>query len=108
MKITIDTENINAANEFGETLRKYFFTKNKGYGCYENFEVEPFLRADYLTESQIEAYFGDIESKCYYFRGMNHEWMAYNWDGDGTLVVSDGKRIAINHDCKKSYNWNFI
>ncbi len=35
--------------------------------------------------------------------------IAWHWDGgDGTLVVFDGKRIAINNDCKKDSGWKWI
>ena len=37
MHISFDTTQIKDPNKFGELLREYFFTKNKGYGCYENF-----------------------------------------------------------------------
>lgn len=109
MKITIDTKDM-TADEFGEFFRNYFFTKGKGFGCYANFEVEPFMMETALSPQKVREHFGEIDSKPYYFvqRDNLSIWMAYHWDGDGTLVVSDGERICINNDCKKSYGWEFI
>lgn len=110
MNISIDTTKIKDPNKFGELLREYFFTKNKGLGCYENFEVEPFMIRGTVTPF-VDEFFGDNwESPICFYAAMNNLnlWCAYSWDGDGTLIVCDGERIAENHDCKKSYNWTFV
>lgn len=104
MKFTIDTNDLNP-DQFGETLRNYFFTKGKGYGCYENFEVEPFMIRGVLPDELITKYFGDFaESYTFYAKQDDlNVWLAYSWDGDGILVVCDGTRVCINGDCKKDY-----
>lgn len=109
MIISIDTSKIKNPNEFGELLREYFFTKDKGYGCYENFELEPFMMPGSVTP-YIQSFFGDYDSTVHFYAAHNdlNLWCAYSWDGDGTLVVCDGERIAVNSDCKKDYSWKFV
>lgn len=108
MHISFDTTQIKDPNKFGELLREYFFTKNKGYGCYENFEVEPFMILGPVTP-YIKEFFGDCDSPIRFYASQNNLnlWLAWQWDGDGTLVVCDGERIAVNGDCKKNYNWKW-
>jgi len=114
MLISIDTTKITDPDKFGELLREYFFVKNRGLGCYQNFELEPFMVPGVVTP-YIKEFFGDPETwdanaKIYFYavRDNLNIWCAYKWDGDGTLIVCDGARIAENHDCKKNYKWRFI
>ena len=109
MHISFDTSKIKDANKFGELLREYFFTKDKGRGCYENFELEPFMVRGEVTP-YVQEFFGNCDSTVYFYANQDnlHVWYAYMWDGDGTLIVSDGERIAVNHDCKKDYRWKFV
>ena len=112
MLISTDTTKIKDADKFGELLRECFFTKDKGRGCYENFELEPFMIQGVVTP-YIQSLFGDPltwDAKIYFFalKDNLNIWCAYSWDGDGTLIVSDGTRIAENSDCKKDYNWRWI
>ena len=116
MKLEIETSNIKDANEFGELLRAYFFTKNKGYGCYENFELEPeFVDANkakaQIYESIKSLYFpfdDSSEVNIYIHKNDWNIFVAWRWDGDGTLIVSDGERVAVNFDCKKDYKWEWV
>jgi len=111
--MNIDTKNIQDPNIFGELLRHTFFTK-EGYGCYSNFNVESNFVRNPLPHDYYE-YLGfyladDAEDYDIYFyqdRDNPKICLAYYWDGDGTLVVSDGERIAVNDDCKKDYYWKF-
>jgi hypothetical protein len=102
MIISTDTLKIKDANKFGELLREYFFTKDKGRGCYENFELEPFMVRGEVAP-YIQSLFGDCDSTVHFYANRNNlnQWCAYMWDGDGTLIVSDGERVAVNGDCKK-------
>ena len=108
--MNINTNLIKDPNLFGELLRYYFFTKDEGYGCYENFKVESFMTEGVFPKEPINKYFGEHwENKIYFYADQTNLniWLAYSWDGDGTLIVSDGNRVAINDDCKKSYNWEW-
>lgn len=108
MNISFDTTKIQDPNKFGELLREYFFTK-EGIGCYSNFEVEPFMFQGEPPAS-IKEFFGDCENAIHFYISRDNQslWLAWTWDGDGTLIVSDGERIAENHDCKKGYGWRFL
>lgn len=92
----------------GKSYANIFFTKDKGIGCYENFELEPFMIKGRLTPF-VADFFGDCCSPIRFYASYNNLnlWCAWQWDGDGTLVVCDGERIAVNHDCKKNYKWNW-
>jgi len=109
MKFTIDTNDL-SADQFGETLRDYFFTKSKGVGCYSNFETESFLIEGVMYHEAAKKYFGECEYPPKFFADKKNFniWLAWYWDGDGTLVVSDGNRIAVNHDCKCYHGWKFV
>lgn len=97
-------------DQFGEFFRTYFFTKGKGFGCYENFEVESFMVQSPLPADVEAKYFKNWDSRVYFFhcKGQPSIWLAWSWDGDGLLIVSDGQKVCINNDCKKSYGWEFI
>jgi hypothetical protein len=109
MIVSTDTSEIKDPNKFGELLREYFFTKDKGRGCYQNFELEPFMIKGAVTP-YVQSFFGDCDSTIHFYatRDNLNIWCAYQWDGDGSLIVCDGERIAVNHDCKKDYNWRFV
>lgn len=108
MHISFDTTQIKDPNRFGELLREYFFTKDKGYGCYQNFELEPFMVKGAVTP-YIASFFEGYDGTIHFYAAKNNLnlWLAWQWDGDGTLIVCDGERIAVNDDCKKNYNWRF-
>lgn len=119
MKITIDTsKDLLDANSFGEFFRRYFFTKNEGRGCYANFNLEPFMRSCEVSEWPKDLYkllgfFEAEDMKEFDVRVYRHKinpecFCAWYWDGDGTLLVSDGTKMARNDDCKKDYTWKFI
>ena len=123
MKIVTETSSIVDVNTFGETLRKYFFLPHKEYGvyglgCYSTFDLtENFKALDHTTDefiSMATAYFPeamtdwDKDGIHIYQDKDNHLiFVMWRWDGDGTLIVSDGDRVAINSDCKKCHGWQF-
>jgi hypothetical protein len=47
-----------------------------------------------------------IRNRKMYSDGELH--VAWFWDGDGTLVVGYNGRFAINDDCKKAANWEWV
>jgi hypothetical protein len=109
MIIRTDTTKIKTPDEFGEILRKYFFLKNSGLGCYQNFWLEAYMIKEEPPQ-KIKDFFGDCENTIhYYVYGFASEgFVAWQWDGDGYLIVSDGERIAGNSDCKKTHGWKWL
>jgi hypothetical protein len=112
--MNLNTNNIQDPSLFGELLRHLFFTKD-GYGCYSNFKVESnFVRNPLPNEHYKYLGFDcsdDAEGYNIHFyqdRDNPKVCFSYYWDGDGTLVVSDGERVAVNNDCKKDYVWKFV
>ena len=122
MKIIIDTTEIDSPDEFGELLRKYVIKDiDNGFPFYSNFElkdsakrqspnspfykfVESHMKYTSLNgEEIIESY--DSYSVMHYVDGV---FVACHWDGDGTLIVSDGNRAVVNYDCKKELGWTWI
>lgn len=121
----IDTQKINDAVIFGETLREAVFVKKhkNDYGCYSTFELnKDFFQVangspvgqeilkmlewgdDDFNAEEINK---EIEDKAMIYTN-NKIIVAWYWDGDGTLLFKEGERIAINTDCKKDYTWNWI
>ena len=136
MRIEIDTEKLEDADEFGEILREYCFKKKKG--CYTCFGLVAGFRAvpkdseqgrtlldklGYSRESllsTLRAYSSREEYKrqaIMDFKDMYERSVlasngviavAWYWDGDGTLLFQDESRAAINTDCKKDYGWEWL
>lgn len=108
MKIVIDTSTITDANAFGELLRAQFFVQNGEYGGYNNFDLTDSFSLVKRPNAWIEkAEDGDIYYTTHCHNDDSKIFVAWHWDGDGTLVISDGERIAINTDCKKSHGWQW-
>ena len=117
MNIIIDTSKITDSNNFGELLRDNFFVKGKGYGCYGTFElIDEFAKCDssinlhtycdkYLPElnkeerKRVSLFFNKFQPYCF---------VLWYWDGDGSLWISDGERVAFNGDCKRDYGWIWV
>ncbi len=113
MKIVINTTELTDANKFGEILRENLFTQN-GFGCYQNFDLiddfGSYYKGNSLYDSIHKKYFAylDDDNPVVYVSIKNKKvFVAWHWDGDGTLIVSDGQRAAINTDCKKSDRWQW-
>jgi len=44
----------------------------------------------------------------FYYSKKLDLYLAWHWDGDGTLIFIDkNNKIVVNTDCKKDYYWNF-
>ena len=118
MKITKDTQKMTDPNEFGETLRDYCFIPDKygwgDYGCYSTFELRPEFKQIFLPNpiyTRLWKLAGmdnidDIITFYCYSNGTIH--LGWYWDGDGTLIIQEGDKIACNDDCKKDYNWHWL
>lgn len=130
MKIIIDTEIMDDANEFGEALRNHVFVTDEhggDYGCYSTFETRPEFKPvdedSELGKELLVAIHGDkpkpeddwgwdanVRATALLSNGKIH--VAWYWDGDGTLLIVEqedcGYRAAINHDCKKAHEWAWV
>lgn len=120
MKIVLDTQIIDDANLFGETLREYIFKER--FGCYSCFDlIDEFALVEDVKVIEklqlvlgihksldVEEYdFSDLrELTCYYSNGSIH--VGWYWDGDGTLAIIEGSRCVVNEDCKKDYTWEWV
>lgn len=103
---TINTQTTDDPNEFGEILREYCF--NERYGCYSCFDlIEGFKEFDGIYLKELLDVYEDesITVYCYKYGELEIAWY---WDGDGTLLIKEGNRIAINSDCKKNYTWEWV
>ena len=123
MKIALDTATMKSADEFGEALRDYCFVPNEygqDFGCYSTFdllpEFSPSIPSEWIVELLIgkkpspendDFDWGDERKRINCFSSP-HCVVAWFWDGDGSLYVSDRKRAALNNDCKKSYGWKWV
>ena len=125
MLVTKDTQKMDSADEFGETLREYCFVPDiygGSVGCYSTFELRPeFTPVGKDTELGVVllAYLGhdceydpvedwgvNIKEVAHlYTNGSVH--VAWYWDGDGVLVFKEGDKVAYNGDCKCSYDWKW-
>ena len=115
MKFVTDTQKTDDPREFGELLREYAFSDtpcptmtgfHKPYGCYSTFDLKPeFVKLSLNTEvyknlewlSDVLRTDGRVEFYAYSNGQVHVGWW---WDGDGTLIIQEGDRIAINTDCK--------
>jgi len=130
MKIIKDTQKMENANEFGETLREYCFIPDKyggTYGCYSTFELRPefkhttnecfidwLIRTDHYWGKQLDSIRNDSHictvindlRKNLYSNGKII--LTWHWDGDGELIIKEGNKVACNGDCKKDYVWVWL
>lgn len=133
----IDTHSISNANVFGELLRQFAFKEETGcYSCFDLedgfVKVSPDsesgvailtaleLTSDDLTENltyattpreqaEISArFYEDLDKAVANLWSNGTVHLGWVWDGDGTLVVIEGGRAAINTDCKKDYTWEWV
>lgn len=123
MKIIIDTQEMEDANEFGETLRDYCFVPDEfggETGCYSTFK----LRDDFVEvkpnsktgKKLLKSLWNDCHNKEYIKEMTPRVQMftdgiidlAWCWDGDGILLIKEGSKVAINSDCKKDHDWEWI
>lgn len=114
-------------NVFGEYVRDLAFKKKNEYdfGCYSTFELENgfrdidpkstfgqkllrMLMSDYCEEAPVEQEDIDFVLGAGKMATDGGLVVAWYWDGDGVLVVGCRDRYAINTDCKKDYNWEWI
>lgn len=122
MIVTIDTQNIEDANQFGEALRNYCFipdTYGGTYGCYSTFELRPEFEKvkkssrlgiellSLFSNNYCEDYISEVKKRSqFYSNGIIH--LMWFWDGDGTLLIIEGNKKAINYDCKTDYEWEWL
>ena len=119
MLIMTNTQELDSACDFGEALRAYCFKPDKyggSYGCYSTFELHPEFKKirknSKVGEYLIGLLFLDCWKKELYdsiqlFTNDN-VYLAWVWDGDGTLLIMEGEKKAINTDCKCDYTWEWI
>jgi len=128
MIITIDTQELEDANEFGEILREYCFDDtpcmtvtgfNKPYGCYSTFELNKNLKFKQLTPNdklyqqlaELSGYLNNtnqLDGIEFFAYSNNHIDIGWWWDGDGTLIIKEGNKVAVTSDCKCDYWWTWI
>jgi hypothetical protein len=68
------------------------------------------LFADHQNFDFYAEYFKSVlkYNQFYYSKKLNL-YMAWYWDGDGTLVFIDSNdNIIFNRDCKKDSNWQLL
>ena len=130
MKIIIDTQKIEIANEFGEILMNYCFIPSDKRGCYETFDLKKefynptkeiannfineilsstkwwgkyYKNAKTKMDKQTQESIRKEQLKNVYTN--NSIILAWYWDGDGCLAIKEGNKLAINNDCKCDYYW---
>jgi len=112
-------------NVFGEFIRDFAFVKHKEYdfGCYSTFDLQPDFEPIEKESKQgkkilrllgwddLDSYGEDIAEEIWKGSSLYTDGIfvvAWYWDGDGTLLVGCDDEFAINDDCKKDYNWEWI
>jgi hypothetical protein len=88
-------------NFCGESLRHLFFS-DKGFGCYDNFELREGVRS-------LPEHYNEEDEETWTRAEIDGIFMEYHWDGDGTLTfIVPTIGTFMNDDCKKPHNWNFF
>jgi hypothetical protein len=107
------------ADEFGEMIRSIAFdTEEDQLGCYNCFNVrdnwKPGLTPDIVVDNLVNeedtsSWRTEVIQRIDQFENPDYGlWIAWFWDSDGTLFVSDGQHVAINRDCKKTHGWEYL
>lgn len=111
MKIVLDTQEIESSDQFGELLRDYCFVSDQYggmTGCYSTFSLRPEFKEVPATSIDYKYMARLIQNEAIACFSNGTILIAWYWDGDGTLVFKEGKRVAINTDCKKDYTWEWV
>lgn len=91
----------------GELLRAVAFT-SEGYGCYENFDLIAGFKPVIPSPALISHLTGETDESinAFYSEALDL-FVAWYWDGDGTLYFDSGifGRAVWNTDCKKPWDW---
>lgn len=131
MKIVLDTQKIEDANDFGEALRKYSFKEETGcYSCFDLLDsfvkvkkhsktfkffsnillgsVYEYVYRNECDEKEAKKLLQEDMKRCVVYEHRTFPvQIAWFWDGDGTLIIKEKDKIAINRDCKKDYTWSW-
>lgn len=125
MKIFIDTLKIEDVNQFGEVLREHCFDSthcatmtgyHKPHECYSTFSLNPDFKffkllptnPIYKKLARLSG-FNESDGRLDFFAFSNNIIdIGWWWDGDGTLIISEGGKTAINNDCKCDYTWEWV
>ena len=107
-------------NALGEKLRNWCFV-GEGTGCYSNFELregfssispESELGKKLLALLEYDEEFYEVEgykpTPYLYVHEAEQVFLAWYWDGDGTLLVGRNGQWVINTDCKTDYCWELV
>lgn len=123
MIITIDSNKIENANEFGELLRGVIFDTTPCYtltgfhtplGCYETFNLNPNINFERIFSGNIyntiKRLLGclDLDKEIFIFTNRKSVHVGWYWDGDGDLVIMCDGKIVENTDCKCDNTWEWI
>lgn len=116
----IDTQRTKNPDEFGETIREFAFKEE--FGCYSCFDlIDEFSQLDAESfdanilrkimgihqENDPDGYMEEYKKNAkYYSNGIIT--IGWYWDGDGTLAIREGEKMAVNHDCKTNYTWEWF
>jgi len=99
----------------GEALRDYCFI-GEGLGCYETFELRegftPIEKDSRTGQTLLHAIAyqeeeKDAQSVHLYYDLTTNIFIAWYWDGDGTLLIGYDNKWVINTDCKRRMDWEF-
>lgn len=115
--IQIDTQKLEDPNVFGETLRDYCFDCPPNQtGCYSCFKLKTQFKEVDRKSALGKWFIRELEqcdpdwslgNQCSIFSDGNI-WIGWFWEGDGDLIIIEGKKIARNTDCKKDYTWEWM
>ncbi|GBG14802.1 phosphoglucomutase [Novimethylophilus kurashikiensis] len=119
------------ATTFGELMRNQVFP-GPGVGCYSNFDVAPDMAPVNKSSELGRKLLAFLFQNCWWSTGEGEAalrrelvtnrvhlyasetaFVGWWWDGDGTLLggtLDKGAiiKMAINGDCKKAYNWEWV
>ena len=117
MQKIFDSQTTDDPNIFGEILRSYCFVENVNgehfVGCYSTFDLKPSFKPvdkkDVLWEEFFDYIGRDSDPKTVQVYTDGKEiTLGWYWEGDGTLVIKEKDRVAINTDCKCDYTWAWV